>query len=197
MYLVSSTVRNLTPVIPSTFIYLICIPVCSQFPDPWTFLTLVPLHMWPHRLTCSWFLWLHFKVIFNYFLFSRFLYCLGLPRFSSQPEPSSVYVGNSAILNCEVNADLVPFVRWEQNRQPLLLDDRLTKLPSGTLVISNATEGDGGLYRCIVESGGPPKYSDEVELKVLPGISLLSALMVLCLLTDKNCSVRIFFNKHC
>ncbi|TKC47062.1 hypothetical protein EI555_016045, partial [Monodon monoceros] len=111
----------------------------------------------------------------------------GLPRFSSQPEPSSVYVGNSAILNCEVNADLVPFVRWEQNRQPLLLDDRLTKLPSGTLVISNATEGDGGLYRCIVESGGPPKYSDEVELKVLPGISLLSALTVLCLLMDKNC----------
>ncbi|XP_029095093.1 neogenin isoform X5 [Monodon monoceros] len=103
----------------------------------------------------------------------------GLPRFSSQPEPSSVYVGNSAILNCEVNADLVPFVRWEQNRQPLLLDDRLTKLPSGTLVISNATEGDGGLYRCIVESGGPPKYSDEVELKVLPDPEVASNLVFL------------------
>lgn len=47
------------------------------------------------------------------------------------------------------------------------------KLPSGTLVISNATEGDEGLYRCIVEGGGPPKYSDEAELKVLPGINLL------------------------
>ncbi|XP_028748316.1 neogenin isoform X7 [Peromyscus leucopus] len=93
----------------------------------------------------------------------------GLPRFTSQPEPSSVYAGNSAILNCEVNADLIPFVRWEQNRQPLLLDDRVVKLPSGTLVISNVTEGDGGLYRCIVESGGPPKYSDEAELKVLQG----------------------------
>ncbi|XP_036050207.1 neogenin isoform X7 [Onychomys torridus] len=93
----------------------------------------------------------------------------GLPRFTSQPEPSSVYAGNSAILNCEVSADLVPFVRWEQNRQPLPLDDRVVKLPSGTLVISNVTEGDGGLYRCIVESGGPPKYSDEAELKVLQG----------------------------
>ncbi|XP_066885427.1 neogenin isoform X17 [Kogia breviceps] len=103
----------------------------------------------------------------------------GLPRFSSQPEPSSVYVGNSAILNCEVNADLVPFVRWEHNRQPLLLDDRLNKLPSGTLVISNATEGDGGLYRCIVESGGPPKYSDEVELKVLPDPDVTSNLVFL------------------
>ncbi|XP_004855575.1 neogenin isoform X8 [Heterocephalus glaber] len=92
----------------------------------------------------------------------------GLPRFTSQPEPSSVYAGNSAVLNCEVNADLVLFVRWEQNRQPLLLDDRIIRLPSGTLVISNTTEGDGGLYRCIVESGGPPKYSDEAELKILP-----------------------------
>ncbi|XP_029420930.1 neogenin isoform X9 [Nannospalax galili] len=92
----------------------------------------------------------------------------GLPRFTSQPESSSVYAGNSAILNCEVNADLVPFVRWEQNRQPLLLDDRVVKLPSGTLVINNVTEEDGGLYRCIVESGGPPKYSEEAVLKVLP-----------------------------
>lgn len=95
-------------------------------------------------------------------------------------------------LNCEVNADLALFVRWEQNRQPLLLDDRVIKLPSGTLVISNTTEGDGGLYRCIVESGGPPKYSDEAELKVLSGINLLSELMVLCLLMGKNCSVRVF-----
>ncbi|XP_008573392.1 PREDICTED: neogenin [Galeopterus variegatus] len=103
----------------------------------------------------------------------------GLPRFTSQPEPSSVYAGNSAILNCEVNADLVPFVRWEQNRQPLLLDDRVIKLASGTLVISNVTEGDGGLYRCIVESGGPPKYSDEAELKVLPDPEVTSNLVFL------------------
>lgn len=103
----------------------------------------------------------------------------GLPRFASQPEPSSVYAGNSAILNCEVNADLVPFVRWELNRQPLLLDDRVIKLPSGTLVISNTTEGDRGLYRCIVESGGPPKYSDEAELKVLADPEVTSNLVFL------------------
>ncbi|XP_069899025.1 neogenin isoform X2 [Dipodomys merriami] len=103
----------------------------------------------------------------------------GLPRFISQPEPSSVYAGGSAILNCDVNADLVPFVRWELNKQPLLLDDRVVKLPSGTLVISNVTEGDGGLYRCIVESGGPPKYSDEAELKVLPDLEEMPNLVFL------------------
>ncbi|XP_010022194.1 PREDICTED: neogenin-like, partial [Nestor notabilis] len=91
-----------------------------------------------------------------------------LPRLSSQPEASSVSKGSSAILNCEVNADLVPFVRWEQERQPVLLDERVFKLPSGALIISNATDMDRGLYRCVIESGGTPKYSDEAELKVLP-----------------------------
>uniref|UniRef100_A0A8V0ZJ73 Neogenin n=1 Tax=Gallus gallus TaxID=9031 RepID=A0A8V0ZJ73_CHICK len=92
----------------------------------------------------------------------------GLPRFTSQPELSSVYKGNSAILNCEVNVDLAPFVRWEQDRQPLSLDDRVFKLPSGALLIGNATDTDGGFYRCVIESGGTPKYSEEAELKILP-----------------------------
>ncbi|KYO25269.1 hypothetical protein Y1Q_0009995 [Alligator mississippiensis] len=103
----------------------------------------------------------------------------GLPRFISQPESTSVYRGNSAILNCEVNADLVPFVRWEQARQPLFLDDRVFKLPSGSLIISNATDGDEGLYRCIIESGGSPKYSDEAELKILPDPEFPSDLVFL------------------
>ncbi|XP_042680483.1 neogenin [Centrocercus urophasianus] len=92
----------------------------------------------------------------------------GLPRFTSQPELSSVYKGNSAILNCEVNVDLAPFVRWEQERQPLVLDERVFKLPSGALLVGNATETDGGFYRCVIESGGTPKYSEEAELKILP-----------------------------
>ena len=48
----------------------------------------------------------------------------------------------------------------------------------------------------MVESGGPPKYSEEAELKVLPGINSLSRLMVLYLLMGKSCPVRIFLNKH-
>ncbi|XP_061855108.1 neogenin isoform X3 [Colius striatus] len=101
----------------------------------------------------------------------------GLPRFTSQPESLSVYKGNSAILNCEVNVDLAPFVRWEQDRQPVFLDDRVFKLPSGALIISNATDMDGGLYRCIIESGGTLKYSDEAELKILPDPEVPQSLM--------------------
>lgn len=70
---------------------------------------------------------------------------------------------------CEVNADLVPFVRWEKDRQPLELNTRLLQLPSGALVISNASEGDAGLYRCLVENVGSSKSSDEAQLQIAPG----------------------------
>lgn len=70
---------------------------------------------------------------------------------------------------CEVNADLAPFARWEKDRQPLELGARLIQLPSGALVISNASEGDAGLYRCLLENVGSSKSSDEAQLHVVPG----------------------------
>ncbi|XP_027553680.1 neogenin isoform X6 [Neopelma chrysocephalum] len=92
----------------------------------------------------------------------------GLPRFTSQPEPTAVPRGGSAVLSCDANADLAPFVRWEQDRQPVPLDERVLQLPSGALVISNASDSDRGLYRCLLEGSAGPKYSDEAELTVLP-----------------------------
>ncbi|XP_041074117.1 neogenin-like isoform X3 [Polyodon spathula] len=92
----------------------------------------------------------------------------GLPRFSSQPGASSVTQGDSVVLNCDINVDLVPFTRWELDQEPLDLDERVVKLPNGTLVVSNASEADAGLYRCVVENVGPVKTSDEAELQVLP-----------------------------
>lgn len=70
---------------------------------------------------------------------------------------------------CECNADLVPFARWEKERQPLELGARLLQAPSGALVISNASEGDAGLYRCLVETGGSVKASEEAQLQIVAG----------------------------
>lgn len=92
-----------------------------------------------------------------------------MPRFTSQPTPATVHQGSSHVMPCEVNADLVPFVRWEKDRQSLELNTRLVQLPSGALVISNASEGDAGLYRCLVENVGSSKSSDEVQLQIAPG----------------------------
>uniref|UniRef100_A0A8D2P4U8 Neogenin n=1 Tax=Zosterops lateralis melanops TaxID=1220523 RepID=A0A8D2P4U8_ZOSLA len=92
----------------------------------------------------------------------------GLPRFTSQPEPTSVSRGASAVLGCEVSAELVPLLRWERDRQALPPDPRLLQLPTGALLLTNASDSDAGLYRCALDTGGAPKYSEEAELRVLP-----------------------------
>nr|XP_020461412.1 neogenin isoform X9 [Monopterus albus] len=69
---------------------------------------------------------------------------------------------------CEVNSDLVSFTRWEKDRQPLEMSTRLVQLPSGALAISNASEADAGLYRCLVENVGSSKSSDEAQLQIVP-----------------------------
>ncbi|XP_077375058.1 neogenin 1a isoform X7 [Festucalex cinctus] len=96
------------------------------------------------------------------------LFVAGTPRFASQPAATSVHQGDSQVMACEVNSDLVPFTRWEKDRQPLELNVRLVQLPSGALVISNATENDSGLYRCLVENVGSSKSSEEAQLQILP-----------------------------
>jgi len=97
-----------------------------------------------------------------------------MPRFASQPSPAAVRLGDNQAMACEVNSDLVPFARWEKDRLPLEPSARLVRLPSGALVIANATEADAGLYRCLVENAGSSKASDEAQLQVLPG-SLFSS----------------------
>lgn len=94
----------------------------------------------------------------------------GMPRFASQPAPATVRQGDSQVMACEVNSDLVLFTRWEKDRQPLELNSRLVQLPSAALVISNATESDSGLYRCLVENVGSSKSSEEAQLQILSGI---------------------------
>ncbi|KAL7866515.1 hypothetical protein AOLI_G00143290 [Acnodon oligacanthus] len=92
----------------------------------------------------------------------------GTPRFSGQPEAASVRLGDSQVLSCEVNPDLVAFIRWERDKEPVLLDQRVFTLPSGALVLSNATESDAGLYRCVLENVGPTKTSEEAVLQIQP-----------------------------
>ncbi|TRZ00761.1 hypothetical protein DNTS_004600 [Danionella cerebrum] len=92
----------------------------------------------------------------------------GIPRYLTQPESASVRVGDSHVFSCEVNPDLVSFIRWEQNKAELGLDQRVFMLASGALIISNASETDAGLYRCVIENAGPTKTSDEAQLYVLP-----------------------------
>uniref|UniRef100_A0A8C2KP22 Neogenin 1 n=1 Tax=Cyprinus carpio TaxID=7962 RepID=A0A8C2KP22_CYPCA len=90
----------------------------------------------------------------------------GLPRFLSQPEGVSVRMGGTEMLSCEVTEELVPFTRWERDGRPVELDGRVIQLPSGALVISNASQSDAGLYRCTIDGLGPAKSTEEAELQV-------------------------------
>ncbi|XP_036951146.1 neogenin 1a isoform X11 [Acanthopagrus latus] len=92
----------------------------------------------------------------------------GMPRFASQPSAATAHQGDNQVMACEVNSDLVPFTRWEKDRQPLELSTRLVQLPGGALAISNASETDAGLYRCLVENVGSSKSSDEAQLQIVP-----------------------------
>uniref|UniRef100_A0A8B9KZ80 Neogenin 1b n=1 Tax=Astyanax mexicanus TaxID=7994 RepID=A0A8B9KZ80_ASTMX len=98
----------------------------------------------------------------------------GLPRFSSQPEGVSVRPGGSEVLSCEVSAELVPFTHWERSGQPVETDSRLVQLPSGALVVSNASQADAGLYRCVIEGLGPAKSSEDERMEVLLGPAALT-----------------------
>ncbi|XP_056614326.1 neogenin 1a isoform X3 [Triplophysa dalaica] len=92
----------------------------------------------------------------------------GIPRYLSQPEAALVRVGDNQVLNCEVNPDLVSFIQWEKNKELVQLDERVFVLSTGALVISNATETDAGLYRCVIENAGPIKTSEDAEIQILP-----------------------------
>uniref|UniRef100_A0A8C5C881 Neogenin 1b n=1 Tax=Gadus morhua TaxID=8049 RepID=A0A8C5C881_GADMO len=92
----------------------------------------------------------------------------GMPRFTSQPAPAAVRPGDSQVLPCDINPDLAPFTRWEKDRQSLELGSRLVQLPSGALLISNASESDAGQYRCLVENVGQTKASEEAQLQLTP-----------------------------
>ncbi|XP_072348752.1 neogenin-like isoform X4 [Scyliorhinus torazame] len=94
----------------------------------------------------------------------------GLPRFSGQPQAVSVHQGDTALLGCEVNGDLVPFVSWEHRQQLVVLEGRFLKLPNGHLEIGNVSDSDAGSYCCSVETAGLSKTSEETELTVLPEI---------------------------
>uniref|UniRef100_A0A8C6KVJ2 Neogenin 1a n=1 Tax=Nothobranchius furzeri TaxID=105023 RepID=A0A8C6KVJ2_NOTFU len=116
----------------------------------------------------------------------------GIPRFTSQPSPASVHLGDSHVMACEVNTDLVPFTRWEKDRQQPELGARLIQLPNGALVISNASEADAGLYRCAVEPVGSSKFSEDAQLQTVPGESGKRERLFLncCVCCSLHCAIK-------
>ncbi|GAA6227181.1 netrin receptor DCC [Lates japonicus] len=87
-------------------------------------------------------------------------------------ESVSSYLGDTALLRCEVSGDPTPVIRWQKNREDLVVtldpDSRLAVLPSGSLQVSRVQPPDSATYRCLADNPGSTRTGTDAELRVLP-----------------------------
>ncbi|XP_077442237.1 netrin receptor DCC isoform X2 [Vanacampus margaritifer] len=87
-------------------------------------------------------------------------------------ESVSSYLGDTALLRCEVSGEPKPVIRWQKNRDdlPMTFDpsSRLAVLPSGSLQVSRVQPPDSATYRCLADNPGSTRTGTDAELRVLP-----------------------------
>ncbi|XP_037122179.1 netrin receptor DCC isoform X3 [Syngnathus acus] len=87
-------------------------------------------------------------------------------------ESVSSYLGDTALLRCEVSGEPTPVIRWQKNRDdlPMTFDpsSRLAVLPSGSLQVSRVQPPDSATYRCLADNPGSTRTGTDAELRVLP-----------------------------
>ncbi|MEE6457857.1 hypothetical protein FKM82_000073 [Ascaphus truei] len=91
-------------------------------------------------------------------------------RFLSQTESVTAFMGDTALLKCEIVGEPMPTVHWQKDQEDLTLitgDTRLVVLPSGALQISRLQAGDSGVYRCLAKNPGSSRTGNEAELRML------------------------------
>ncbi|XP_033301695.1 neogenin isoform X3 [Bombus bifarius] len=91
-----------------------------------------------------------------------------LPGFEREPQDTMVYPGQIAYLSCTLltsSSSLI--IQWLKDEHPLLLDDRMTILPSGALEIDDVNIQDVGSYRCSASSYGQSRLSNKAQLGLL------------------------------
>uniref|UniRef100_A0A8B9JM69 DCC netrin 1 receptor n=1 Tax=Astyanax mexicanus TaxID=7994 RepID=A0A8B9JM69_ASTMX len=98
-------------------------------------------------------------------------------------ESVSSFLGDTALLRCEVTGEPMPVVRWQKNRVDLPvafdLDSRVVVLPSGSLQVSRVQPPDSATYRCLAENPGSSRTGTDADLRVLPEPGVLRNLVFL------------------
>ncbi|XP_060828360.1 neogenin isoform X3 [Bombus pascuorum] len=90
------------------------------------------------------------------------------PGFEREPQDTMVYPGQIAYLSCTLLTSSSSLtIQWLKDEHPLLLDDRMTILPSGALEIDDVNIQDIGSYRCNVRSYGQDRLSNKAQLGLL------------------------------
>uniref|UniRef100_A0A8C9SYX9 Contactin-3 n=1 Tax=Scleropages formosus TaxID=113540 RepID=A0A8C9SYX9_SCLFO len=98
-------------------------------------------------------------------------------------ESVSTYLGDTAVLRCEVTGEPRPVVRWQKNREDLMLtlspESRMVVLPSGTLQVSKVQPPDSATYRCLADNPGSTRTGTDADLRVLPEPGVTRSLIFL------------------
>ncbi|XP_069483084.1 netrin receptor DCC isoform X2 [Ambystoma mexicanum] len=91
-------------------------------------------------------------------------------RFLSQTESVTAFIGDTALLKCEVVGEPMPTIHWQKDQEDLTLgaeDMRMAVLPSGALQISRIQARDSGSYRCLAKNPGSSRTGNEAEVRIL------------------------------
>lgn len=112
-------------------------------------------------------------LVVNIFLTHKTHFPTGPLKVVVPTESVSSYLGDTALLRCEVSGDPTPVIRWQKNREDLPLtfepDSRLAVLPSGSLQVSRVQPPDSATYRCLADNPSSTRTGTDAELRVLPG----------------------------
>ncbi|XP_033761247.1 hemicentin-1-like [Pecten maximus] len=82
-------------------------------------------------------------------------------------EITKVIRGRTTVLNCPANGIPLPNIEWQKNGRVMIFTDRVVVLDGGRqLKITNSTDSDRGLYRCIATNRAGRDAAD-MELVVL------------------------------
>ncbi|KAM4599675.1 inactive tyrosine-protein kinase 7 [Fundulus diaphanus] len=72
-------------------------------------------------------------------------------RFKVEPENTTVYQGQTAVLHCQASSDPKPHIHWMVKDKALdfTRNSRIQKMPNGSLIIRDVTTDDTGRYTCV------------------------------------------------
>uniref|UniRef100_A0A8C7CSJ9 Hemicentin-2 n=1 Tax=Oncorhynchus kisutch TaxID=8019 RepID=A0A8C7CSJ9_ONCKI len=84
----------------------------------------------------------------------------------------TVAQGGTAMLDCPVQGNPSPVLRWLRDGRPLLRSLRLQPLHNGSLAIYSVTRGDAGEYQCVAESeAGVAERTVSLKIQIKGGYS--------------------------
>lgn len=99
--------------------------------------------------------------------------------FRDQPQDLDAAVGLKAILHCKPpHGEPDPEIRWEKDRSPVVLDDRVKVDKHGSLSISDARKDDSGTYQCIAANIAGERESRPARLSIKGDLDLWNLLSV-------------------